>query len=91
MPLTNIKKLSIALLVLSLSSCSTTKPAHLACDFVGGSVENAIKRHENKNDSDIHGNLIKKRDNPDILEGVLSVIGGVLTRAFNSNNNNKCT
>lgn len=84
--------MTIAFFVL-ITGCSSTKSAHLGCDFVGGAAENAIERHENKGKSDIHGNKIKNNQNSDVTEGFLTVIGGILTRAISSDNKNKskCT
>ena len=72
-----------------ISGCSSTNTAHVGCDFVGGAAENAIERHENKGKSDIHGNVVKNGQNSDVLEGVLSVLSGILTRAISTDN--KCT
>jgi len=85
------RKCLTALIILSLSGCSTTEPIHVACDFTAGAANNAINRDKNKNSSDIHGKKLKNNGNSDALEGVLSVISGVLTRSLNSNTQSKCT
>ncbi|SEL96834.1 hypothetical protein SAMN05216262_1473 [Colwellia chukchiensis] len=84
-------KCLVALIILSLAGCSTTKAIHVACDFTAGAANNAINRDKNKNSSDIHGEKLKTNGNSDALEGVLGVISGVLTRSLNSNTQSKCT
>lgn len=74
-----------------ISGCSSTKSAHIGCDFLGGAAENVIERHENKGKSDIHGRKIKNNQNTDAEEGGLSVLSGILTRAISSDNKSKCT
>ena len=74
-------------ITLFLVGCSSIKPIHLACDFVGGATENAVKRHENNTDS----NVTQHQGNSDILEGLLNAVSGLLTRTINNNNKSECT
>ncbi|SEK75216.1 hypothetical protein SAMN05216262_102274 [Colwellia chukchiensis] len=85
-----IKIMAISLL-LSLSGCSTTKSSHITCDFIAGAAGNAIERHDNKGGSDMHGNIVRRNENSDFLEGVLNIIGGMLTRAVNDKETELCT
>jgi hypothetical protein len=78
-------------LILLLSSCSTTKSSHIACDFVEGAAGNAIERHENKGNSDMHGNIVRNNQNSDFLEGILNIFGGMFTRAVNDQKSKPCT
>jgi hypothetical protein len=73
-------KLTITLCLMSLSGCSTTKPTNIACDFVGGAVDNANERYENKNNQ-----------NSDVIEGILNIFGGMLTRNLNNDSSDECT
>jgi hypothetical protein len=85
-----MKVMAISLLLL-LSACSTTKSAHVACDFIEGSAGNTIERHENKGKSDIHGNIVRNNQNSDFFEGVLNLLGGMFTRAVNDEKSEPCT
>lgn len=85
-----VKIMMISLLLL-LSGCSSTKSSHIACDFAEGAADSAIERHENKGNNDIHGNIVRTNKNSDAFEGVLSVLGGMLTRAVNEKENEPCT
>ena len=86
------KFLSIYCFVL-ISACSSTKTAHVSCDFVGGAADSAIERHEKKKHSDIHGNKAKSSQNTSFIDGILSVFSGILTRAASSGKKttSKCT
>jgi len=84
------KTITISLLLL-LSGCSSTSTSHVACDFVEGAADNAIERHENKGNSDMHGNVVRNNQNSDFFEGILNVLGGAFTRAVNDKNNEPCT
>lgn len=85
-----MKRLAVLLLIL-VSGCATTKSSHIACDFVEGAADNAIERHENKGRSDIHGNIVRNNQNSDLLEGILNVLGGMLSRSVNNEQNEDCT
>lgn len=87
-----IKKLSNFILmsfIIVLTGCSSTTSHHLVCDFLDGAGENSTKRHDSKGQSDIHGNVVKNKHNSDVLEGLLSVFGGMLTRAISSDKKEK--
>jgi hypothetical protein len=84
-------KTNLVILFLFISGCSTTKTAHVACDFVAGASDNALERHENKSQSDIHGNTVNQRKNSDFLEGVLNVFGGMASRALNNKETEPCS
>lgn len=84
-------KIISVILLLFVSGCSTTKTAHLACDFVAGASGNALERHENKSQSDRHGNTVNQRKNSDFLEGILGVFGGMASRALNEKETEPCS
>lgn len=87
-----INKLSNFILmsfIIMLTGCSSTTSHHLVCDFVGGAAGNAIKRHDSKGQSDIHGNVVKNKYNSDAFEGLLSIFSGMLTRAISSDKKEK--
>tara|TARA_R110001583_G_C5608035_1_gene405077 strand:- start:342 stop:623 length:282 start_codon:yes stop_codon:yes gene_type:complete len=86
-------KILIIFLLLLVQACSTTKSAHVACDFAEGALDNSSERHIKKDQYNIHGQKIKSSDNSDILEGLLNIFSGMINRAATpkSKDNEPCT
>lgn len=85
-----MNKLQISLLVLliTISGCSSRQAANATCDFVYGAAES---EHDRKIESNLRGHE-HKADNDDTINGLFAVLFGSLNRAMSSSEkNDSCT
>ncbi|KGJ92395.1 hypothetical protein [Colwellia psychrerythraea] len=84
----NILQISILVLLITISGCSSRQTANATCDFVYGAAES---EHDRKVENNLRGRK-HEADNDDILNGLFSILFGTLDRSMPSNEKStKCT